>query len=161
MRSGSSCPWGAVNWRIMLASLIGWHCATSCQWPLALCQWASGFGRAGLRGSPSSESSGVVFLLVGVPALCAVHLCVPVHWRWRRQRPAQFGGFEDHHIRRRRRRHWRRSVGRRRLGFQRQGCVAARAVRLDSGSAAAEALAALAGLSLTNFSDRSTFVLLS
>ncbi len=42
-----------------------WLALCDCQWPLALCQWASGFGGAGLRGSPSSESSGVVFLLVG------------------------------------------------------------------------------------------------
>ena len=102
-----------------------WLALCDCQWPLALCQWASGFGGAGLRGPPPSESSGVVFLLVGVPALCLVHLCVPVHWRWRRQPAVRFGGSEDHRIRRRRRRHWRRSVGRRRLGFQR-GCVAAR-----------------------------------
>ncbi len=55
-----------------------WLELCDCQWPLALCQWASGFGGAGLRGSPSSESSGVVFLLVGVPALCPVHLSAPL-----------------------------------------------------------------------------------
>ena len=58
-----------------------WLALCDCQWPLALCQWASGFGGAGLRVSPSSESLGVVFLLVGVPALCPVHLSVPAHWQ--------------------------------------------------------------------------------
>ena len=51
-----------------------WLALCDCQWPLALCQWASGFGGAGLRVSPSSESLGVVFLLVGVPALCTVNI---------------------------------------------------------------------------------------
>ena len=102
-----------------------WLALCDCQWPLALCQWASGFGGAGLRGSPSSESSGVVFLLVGVPALCPVHLSVPAHWQWQRRRPAQCAGPRDPCIWRRRRRQWRRSVGRRRLCSQR-GCVAAR-----------------------------------
>ena len=107
----------------------GWLALCDCQWPLALCQWASGFGGAGLRGSPSSESSGVVFLLVGVPAhvpaLCPVHLSVPAHWQWRRRRPARCEGSRDPRIWRRRQRQWRRSVGRRLLGSQR-GCVAAR-----------------------------------
>ena len=35
-----------------------WLALCDCQWPLALCQWASGFGGAGLRVSPSSESLG-------------------------------------------------------------------------------------------------------
>ena len=102
-----------------------WLALCDCQWPLALCQWASGFGRAGLRGPPSS--SGVVFLLVGVPALsrCPVHLSVPAHWQWQRRRPAQCAGPRDPCIWRRRRLQWRRSVGRRRLCSQR-GCVAAR-----------------------------------
>ena len=56
-----------------------WLALCDCQWPLALCQWASGFGGAWLRVSPSSESLGVVFLLVGVPAQCPVHLSVPAH----------------------------------------------------------------------------------
>ena len=38
-----------------------WLALCDCQWPLALCQWASGFGGAGLRGSPSSESLGSFF----------------------------------------------------------------------------------------------------
>ncbi len=117
LRTGLSCPWGAVtNCPIMLARLTGWQC------DLALCLWAaSGFGGAWLRDSPSS--SGVVFLLVGVPALCPVHLSVPVHWR-----SGQRGGSGDHHDRiwRRRRRHWRRSLGRLLLRSQRRGCVAAR-----------------------------------
>ena len=102
-----------------------WLALCDCQWPLALCQWASGFGGAGLRG-PSS-SSGVVFLLVGVPALsrCPVHLSVPAHWQWQRRRPARCGGSRDPRIWRRRQRQWRRSVGRRRRRSQR-GCVAAR-----------------------------------
>jgi hypothetical protein len=29
LRTGLSCPWGAVNCRIMLARLIGWQCATA------------------------------------------------------------------------------------------------------------------------------------
>ena len=119
-----------------------WDCR---QWPLALvCLWASGFGGAGLWGPPSE--SGVAFLLVGVPALGPVHLSVPVRWRWRRRRAAQRGGSGDQRIWRRRRRHWRRSLGRRPLRSQR-GCVAARGGSFLSGSAAAEA-AALAGLSL-------------
>ena len=104
----------------------GWLALCDCQWPLALCQWASGFGGAGLRGPPSSESSGVVFLLVGVPAhvpaLCPVHLSVPAHWQWQRRRRARCGGSRDPRIWRRRQRQWRRSVGRRLLGSQR-GCV--------------------------------------
>ncbi len=91
-----------------------WLALCDCQWPLALCQWASGFGGAGLRVSPSSESSGVVFLLVGVPALCPVQLSVPAHWQWQRRRPARCGGTGVHRIWRRRQRQWRRSVGRRR-----------------------------------------------
>ena len=104
-----------------------WLALCDCQWPLALCQWASGFGGAGLRGSPSSSESGVVFLLVGVPALsrCPVHLSVPAHWQWQRRRPARCGGSRDPRIWRRRQRQWRRSVGRRRRHSQR-GCVAAR-----------------------------------
>ncbi len=78
-----------------------WLALCDCQWPLALCQWASSFGGVGLRGSPSSESSGVVFLLVGVPALCPVDLSVPAHWQWQRRRPARCGGSRDPRIWRR------------------------------------------------------------
>ena len=61
----------------------GWLALCDCQWPLALCQWASGFGGAGPWGSPSSEASGVVFLLVGELALGPVELSVLARWRWR------------------------------------------------------------------------------
>ena len=91
-----------------------WDCR---RWPLALvCLSASGFGGAGLWDLPSE--SGVAFLLVGVPALGPVHLFVLVHGRWRRRRAAQRGGSGDHRFWRRRRRHWRRSVGRRPLRSQ-------------------------------------------
>ena len=53
-----------------------WDCR---RWPLALARVClsaseSGFGEAGLWDPPSE--SGVAFLLVGVPALCRVHLSV-------------------------------------------------------------------------------------
>ncbi len=51
-----------------------WLALCDCQWPLALCQWASGFDGAGLQGSPSSESSGVVFLLRCF-MVCQLNVC--------------------------------------------------------------------------------------
>ena len=54
LRSGSSSPWGAENWRIMLASLIGWHCATaSGPWRCASGPPVSAGPGSGVRPPPS------------------------------------------------------------------------------------------------------------
>ncbi len=119
MRSGSSCPWGAVNWRIMLASLIGWHCATaSGPWRCVSGPPVSAGSGSGVRPPPShrgwSSSSSVCLH-------CALCTCLC-------QRIGSGSGGDprsrDPRIWRRRRQ-WRRSVGRRRRRSQR-GCVAAR-----------------------------------
>ena len=74
LRPGSSCPWGAVNWRIMLASLIGWHCATaSGPWRCASGPPVSAGPGSGFRHPPShwgwSSSSSVCLH-------CALCTCV-------------------------------------------------------------------------------------
>jgi hypothetical protein len=101
---GRACPaLGAVGgcW-IMLARLLG--CATASagggSWRWCVCWPPVSEGRGpGIR--PPRRAA---FLLVGVPALCPVHLSVPVHWRWRRRPAAQRGGPGGHRILRRRRR---------------------------------------------------------
>ena len=75
MRTGSSCPWGAVNWRIMLASLIGWHCATaSGPWRCASGPPVSAGPGSGVRPPPShrgwSSSSPVCLHCVLCTCLC-------------------------------------------------------------------------------------------
>ena len=113
LRTGLSCPWGAVgdcsSW-VMLARLLGCGTASGGPWRWCACLPPIS-ARPGSQWESPSES-GVAFLLVGVPALCLVHLSVPVHWRWRRRPAAQLGGSEDHRTRRRRRRHRRRSLAR-------------------------------------------------
>ncbi len=57
-------------------------CAKSWWLLLALvCLWASGFCGAGpgLWDSPSESGAAFLLRVVGVPALCPVHLSVPVH----------------------------------------------------------------------------------
>jgi hypothetical protein len=53
-RPSPALQWGAVNWRIMLASLIGWHCATaSGPWRCASGPPVSAGPGSGVRPPPS------------------------------------------------------------------------------------------------------------
>jgi hypothetical protein len=78
-----ACPSGAVGgcWIMPLRDcLAATECAKSWWWLLALvCLWASGFCGAGLWDSPSESGAAFLLRVVGVPALCPVHLSVPVH----------------------------------------------------------------------------------
>jgi hypothetical protein len=75
LRTGSSCPWGAVNWWIMLASLIGWHCVTaSGPWRCASGPPVSAGPGSGVRPPPShrgwSSSSSVCLHCVLCTCVC-------------------------------------------------------------------------------------------